>query len=52
MRDVTALVERDEIHAYFKALWRTPEFQGSHVPGGYVFGGSSASPTTRASSAI
>ena len=38
MHDVKPLVERHEIHAYFKALWRTPEFQESHVPGGYVFG--------------
>ena len=38
MRDLTPLVTRDEIHAFFKALWRTPEFQESHAPGGYVFG--------------
>jgi hypothetical protein len=37
MRDLHALVTPDEIHAYFKALWRTQEFQHSHVPGGYVF---------------
>ena len=37
MRDVKALVTADEIHAFFKALWRTPEFQESHTHGGYVF---------------
>ena len=37
MRDVQALVTADEIHAFFKALWRTPEFQESHTRGGYVF---------------
>ena len=38
MRDIRALVERDEIHAHFRSLWRTPEFRESHVPGGYVHG--------------
>jgi hypothetical protein len=37
MRDLRALVTPDEIHAFFKALWRTPEFKQSHEPGGYVF---------------
>jgi hypothetical protein len=37
MHDLRALVTAEEIHAYFKALWRTPEFQESHTPGGYVF---------------
>ena len=37
MHDIRALVEHDEIHAYFKLLWRTPEFQESHTPGGYVY---------------
>jgi len=36
MHDVRALITADEIHAFFKALWRTPEFQTSHTPGGYV----------------
>lgn len=38
MRDLRALVTRDEIHAYFKALWHTPEFRDSYVQGGYVHG--------------
>jgi hypothetical protein len=37
MHDLRALVTPEEIHAFFKALWRTSEFQDSHVPGGYVF---------------
>ena len=37
MHDVIALVSPDEIHGFFMALWRTPEFRESHVPGGYVF---------------
>ena len=36
MRDLHALITPEEIHAFFKALWRTPEFQQSHVPGGYI----------------
>ena len=38
MREIQPLVGRDEIHAYFKALWRTDEFRESHTPGGYVHG--------------
>jgi hypothetical protein len=38
MRDLQALVTREEIHEYFGALWLTPEFRDSHVPGGYVHG--------------
>ena len=37
MRDVIALVSPPEIHAFFKALWLTPEFRESHADGGYVF---------------
>jgi hypothetical protein len=37
MHDLQALVMPGQIHAFFKELWRTPEFQESHVPGGYVF---------------
>src|SRR5690349_18490761 len=37
MHDLQALVTREEIHAQFKALWRTAEFRESHVAGGYVF---------------
>jgi len=37
MHDVIALVSPDEIHGFFKALWRTPEFRESHAPGGYVY---------------
>ena len=37
MRDVVALVTPDEIHAYFRGLWLTPEFRESHASGGYVF---------------
>ena len=37
MRDVVALVTPNEIHGFFKALWRTPEFRESHAAGGYVF---------------
>src|SRR5690242_8900722 len=38
MHDLQALVTREEIHAQFKALWRTAEFRESHVAGGYVHG--------------
>jgi hypothetical protein len=38
MHDVCALITPEEIHAFFRGLWRTPEFQESHTPGGYVFG--------------
>ena len=38
MRNLCALVERDDIHAYFNALWRTDEFRKSHESGGYVHG--------------
>ena len=37
MRDVIALVTPEEIHEFFRALWRTPEFQESHAGRGYVF---------------
>lgn len=37
MRDLRALVTPDEIHGFFRELWRTPEFRESHVPGGYVY---------------
>jgi hypothetical protein len=37
MHELQALATPAEIHAFFKALWRTPEFQESHTPGGYVF---------------
>ena len=36
MHDVLALVSVEEIHAFFKTLWRTPEFRDSHDSGGYV----------------
>ena len=36
MHDVRVLVTAEEIHAFFKGLWRTAEFQESHTPGGYV----------------
>jgi len=38
VRDLRALISPDEIHSFFQALWRTPEFRESHVSGGYVFG--------------
>lgn len=38
MRDLCALIERDEIHAYFRSLWRTEEFRESHESAGYVHG--------------
>lgn len=37
MRDLVVLVTPGEIHAFFEALWRTPEFQESHATRGYVF---------------
>jgi hypothetical protein len=37
MRDLVALVMPAEIHEFFRALWRTPEFQESHGSRGYVF---------------
>jgi hypothetical protein len=37
MRDLVALVTPQEIHAFFKSMWLTPEFQESHASGGYVF---------------
>ena len=37
MFNIVALVTPDEIHGFFKALWRTPEFRDSHESGGYVY---------------
>lgn len=36
MHDLCALITPEEIHTFFKKLWRTPEFRDSHAPGGYV----------------
>ena len=38
MRDIRALTSAEEIHDYFRQLWRTPEFRDSHDSRGYVFG--------------
>ena len=37
MRDIVALVTVEEIHGFFRVLWKTPEFQESHDSGGYVY---------------
>lgn len=36
MRDILALVTSEEIHDFFRTLWRTDEFRDSHASGGYV----------------
>jgi hypothetical protein len=36
MHNIVALVTADEIHGFFRSLWRTPEFKESHESGGYV----------------
>ena len=38
MHSLRALVTTEEIHEFFAALWRTPEFRESHANRGYVFG--------------
>lgn len=37
MKNVETLITRDEIHAYFRNLWRTDEFRQSHDDGGLVY---------------
>lgn len=37
MKDVTPLIEREDVHAYLRALWRTDAFRASHDDKGLVY---------------
>lgn len=37
MKNITVLIERDDIHKGVRALWRTPQFRDSHDNKGYIF---------------